>query len=186
MTAPVNNKTSYALAQAMQRQWMEYAVWIREHTVAAVDERIDRAEVAARLLRVPTDIGRAVEKYHGRKAGRRVTQMLKQHVTIAIDFVDAACDGDRQRYNDVESVWDDNAADFATALGALNVTWTGARVRELWKAHIALIKAMLTARLEENFDHEVDTLDELMTTVVAFADAMTDGIIREFADKFAA
>jgi hypothetical protein len=186
MTAPVNNKTSYALAQVMQRQWMEYAVWMREYTVAAVDERIDRAEVAARLLRVPSDLGRALEKYHGRKAGRRVAQLLKQHVTIAIDFVDAACDGERQRYNDVETVWDDSAADFATALGALNVTWTEPRVRELWKLQLSQVKEMLTARLEDNFDHEVDLFDEFVTTAVAFADAMTDGIIREFADKFAA
>jgi hypothetical protein len=186
MTAPVNNKTSYAMAQTMQRQWTDYAVWMREYVVAAVDERIDQPEVAARLLRTPTDIGRAVEKYHGRKAGRRVNQLLKQHVTIAIDFVDAACTGERQRYLDVESVWDDNVADFVTALGQLNVSWTGARVRELWPLQQSSIKALLTARLEENFDKEVDAYDELLTTAATFADAIADGIIREFADKFAA
>jgi hypothetical protein len=186
MTAPVNNKTSYAMAQMMQRQWMEYAVWMREYTVAAVDERVDRAEVAARLLRVPSDIGRALEKYHGRKAGRRVAQLLKQHITIAIDLVDAACEGERQRYSDVESVWDDNADDFATELGTLNVTWTRARVRELWKLQLSQVKEMLTARLEDNFDHEVDLFDEFMTSAVAFADVVSDGIICEFADKFAA
>ena len=186
MTAPVNNKTGYEMAQVMQRQWTDYAVWIREYMVAAVDERIDRPEVAARLLRTPADIGRAVEKYHGRKVGRRVTQLLKQHVTIAIDFVDAACSGERQRYLDVESVWDDSVTDFATELGRLNVTWTGARVRELWPLQQASLKAMLMARLEENFDKEVDAYDELLSSVVAFADAIADGIIREFADKFAA
>jgi len=186
MTAPVNNKSTYVLAQAMQRQWMDYAVWLREYVVAAVDERIDKPEIAARLLRTPTDIGRAVEKYHGRKVGRRFTQLLKQHVTIAIDLVDAACSGERQRYIDVESVWDDNASDFVTELGTLNVTWTGARVRELWPLQVSQVKAMLTARLEENFDKEVDIYDELLSSAVSFADAIADGIIREFADKFAA
>jgi hypothetical protein len=126
------------------RCWTDHVVWMREYIVAAVDERIDKAEVAARLLRTPTDLGRAIEKAQTRKEGRRVTKLLRQHVIMAIDFVDAVCDSNEQRYREIEAVWDSSDEG------------------EVWHSHIPVIKAMLTARMEENFDHEIDAFDHLM------------------------
>jgi hypothetical protein len=132
------------MSSPVQRLWTDHVVWMREYVVAAVDDRIDRAEVAARLLRTPADLGRAIEKAQGRKEGRRVSKALRQHVIMAIDFVDAVCAGDQQRYREIEAVWDANDKS------------------DSWHAHIPLIKAILTARMEENFDHDVEAFDQLM------------------------
>jgi hypothetical protein len=127
------------------RCWTDHVVWMHEYIVAAVDDRIDKAEVAARLLRTPTDLGRAIEKAAGRKEGRRVAKLLRQHVIMAIDLVDAACSEDTRRFREIETVWDSTDAD------------------ETWHRHIPLFKAILVARMEENFDRDVDAFDELLT-----------------------
>ena len=127
-----------------EQLWTDYAVWMHEYVVAAVDERSDRPEVAARLLRTPVDLGHAIEKAHTRKEGRRVAKALKQHVLMAIDYVDAVCAGDPQRFHEIENVWREATAP------------------EAWHTHVPIIIALVTARLEENFDRAVDTFDELL------------------------
>jgi hypothetical protein len=133
------------MTTVVSRLWTDHVVWMREYIVAAVDERIDRAEVAARLLRTPADLGRAIEKEVGRKEGRRVAKLLRQHVIMAIDLVDAACAEDTRRFREIEAVWDSTDPD------------------EPWHRHIPSIKAILVARMEENFDRDVDAFDELLT-----------------------
>ncbi|MEY2471410.1 MAG: hypothetical protein QOK28_739 [Actinomycetota bacterium] len=133
------------MTTVVSRLWTDHVVWMREYVVATVDDRPDRAEVAARLLRTPADLGRAIEKAAGRKEGRRVAKALRQHVIMAIDFVDAACAENEQRYRELEAVWE--AAD----------------QDEPWHRHIPLIKAVVTARMEENFDRDVEAFDDLLT-----------------------
>jgi hypothetical protein len=133
------------MTTVVSRLWTDHVVWMREYVVATVDDRPDRAEVAARLLRTPADLGRAIEKAAGRKEGRRVAKTLRQHVIMAIDFVDAACAENEQRYRELESVWEATDQD------------------EPWHRHIPLIKAIVTARMEENFDRDVEAFDELLT-----------------------
>jgi hypothetical protein len=95
-------------------------------------------------LRTPTDLGRAIEKASGRKEGRRVAKALRQHVVMAIDFVDAAAAENAQRYREIEAVWEASDQD------------------EPWHRHIPFIKSILTARMEENFDCDVEAFDELL------------------------
>jgi hypothetical protein len=133
------------MTTTVDRLWTDHVVWMREYIVAAVDDRIDRPEVAARLLRTPSDLGRAIEKAQGRKEGRRVAKLLRQHIIMAIDLIDAVCAEEQQRFREIEAVWDSSDED------------------EPWHQHIPLIKRLLTARLEENFDCDVEAFDELLT-----------------------
>ena len=133
------------MSTVVARLWTDHVVWMHEYVVAAVDQRNDAPEVAARLLRNPSDLGRAIEKACGRKEGRRVAKLLHQHVIMAIDLIDAVCAEDEQRYREIEAVWESTDAD------------------EPWHRHIVLIKRMLAARLEDNFDADVAAFDELLT-----------------------
>ena len=135
----------------VERLWFDHIVWMREYIVAAVDERVDRAEVAARLLRTPADVGRAIEKASGRKEGRRVAKALRQHVIMAIDLVDAACTENTSRFREIEAVWDSTDEN------------------EAWHRHIPLLKTILKARMEENFDRDADAFDELLAMAPADA-----------------
>lgn len=129
----------------LARAWTDHVVWAREFIVACVEQRPDAPECAARLLKTPTEIGRAVEKAQGRKEGRRVGQALRGHVRMMIDLVEAACADNKQRYREVETVWD--ASDEG----------------EPWHRHVELLKALLVARMEENYDLDVKLFDELLT-----------------------
>ncbi|MEY2426543.1 MAG: hypothetical protein QOI61_2115 [Actinomycetota bacterium] len=186
MTVAVKFKSRFTLAQTMQRLWTDHVVWKRQYLLSALDDQPDMIEAAARLLRNQEEIGRLVEKYYGRKAGKRVTSVLKQHMLMVVDLIEAAKNVDRQKYHDIDATLQSNAQDIADAFGDLNESWVKTELSEMWSLHLELTKAQLTARLEENYDRDVDTFDEILTATLTIADRLSDGIIQQFADKFAA
>lgn len=185
MTAAVSNKASYEFAKTMQRLWTDHAVWMRHYIVAAVDERPEAPEAAARLLRNADDIGHLLEDHYPRRAARRVAKLLRQHALVAVDLIDAARNTDRTKFMDIDDVWANNGDDLIDELCALNVSWSKPELLAVWNRLRELTKQQLAARLEVNFDHDVDTFDQILTTAGNFADHLADGILRQFADAFA-
>jgi len=65
-------------------------IWTREYVVAAIKETPDKDAAAARLLRSQEDIGNAVAPLYGDDAGKGLTDLLEQHILIAVDLIEAA------------------------------------------------------------------------------------------------
>lgn len=186
MTAAVSNRSSYEFACTMQRLWTDFAVWTRQYIIAAVDERPEAPEAAARWLRAGDEIGRELENYYPRRAARRVAKLLRQHVMVAVDLIDAARAVDRTKYMDIDDVWYSNGEDLVDELCLRNMSWSKEELFALWNAQRDFTKDELAARLEQNFDKDVEAFDHVVATAVKFSDRITDGILRQFADKFAA
>jgi hypothetical protein len=186
MTAAVSNRSSYELARTMQRLWADHAMWARQYIIAAVDERPEAPEAAARWLRVGDDIGRELEQHYPRRTARRVAKLLRQHVMVAVDLIDAARNVDKVKCMDIDDVWWNNGEDLVDELCARNEAWSRAELLAQWDAMRQQTKDVLAARLEQNFDKDVDAFDQMLTTTTNFADTIADGILRQFADKFAA
>ncbi len=186
MTVAVRFKSRLTLAQSMQRLWTDHVVWKRLYMLSALDDQPDMVEAAARLLRNAEEIGRLVDKYYGRKGAKRVKTVLKQHMLMFVDLIEAAKHVDGQKYRDIDATLQSNAHDIADAFGDLNESWVKTELTEMWLLHVELTKAQLTARLEENYDRDVESFDEILTATLTIADRLSDGIIQQFADKFAA
>ncbi len=62
-------------------------IWTRQYIVAAVAGTPDADAAAGRLLKNQEDIGAAIAGFYGQAAGDRLTELLKQHIMIAVDLV---------------------------------------------------------------------------------------------------
>src|SRR5690349_16165531 len=84
--------TSKALAfhDAMRALWESHGTWTERAIVDFVGGLPDTQRVIKRLLRNQTDIGNAVKPYYGRKAGNRLTALLKGHINRAVALLEAA------------------------------------------------------------------------------------------------
>ena len=179
-------KSRQSFEARMYRLWTDYAVWSRQYMIAAVDERPELTESAARWLRTADDLGAAFGEFYARAPARRIAKLLKQHVTVAIDLIEAARLGDKLRFMDIDDVWANNGHDFVDELCVRNNSWDREELRALWDLMRELTTINTVARLELNFDKDVETFDELLTIALRFADLMVDGLVRQFADRFAA
>jgi hypothetical protein len=88
--------------------------------VAAIKETPDKDAAAARLLRNQEDIGNAVVPLYGDDAGKGLTVLLKQHILIAVDLVEA---GDEARFQTEDEKWSRNVEEIATFLSGANPNW---------------------------------------------------------------
>src|SRR5262249_54661767 len=82
------------LHQNMRALWSDHVIWTRAYVVAAVADGPDQQAAAARLMKNQEDIGAAVAAYYGQAAGVKLTELLKAHISIAVDLIRAAKAGD--------------------------------------------------------------------------------------------
>ena len=176
----------WSLRTGMRRLWTDHAVWTRQYIVAAVAGTPDAEAAATRLLRNQDDIGNAIIPFYGEEAGAALTKYLKDHILIAVDLVAAAKEGNTVRFNTFDRKWTRNARRIATFLSRANPYWSKADVLDLLELHLQLTKGEAVARLEGNWEADVATFDEILTEILTLSDALSEGIVHQFAERFAA
>ncbi len=175
---------SLSLRLAMRKLWSDHVFWTREYVIAAIAGTPNANDAAARLLRNQEDIGNAVIPFYGQAAGAKLTDLLKQHIMIAVDLVAAAKAGDQKKFAEADKKWTQNADEIATFLSGANPNWPKKDVTDLLYLHLKLTKEEATAALTKNWSDAVKKFDEIYTEILVLADALTDGIIKQFPNKF--
>lgn len=172
------------LREDMRRLWSDHVIWTREYIVAAVDGSPDAKAAATRLLKNQEDIGGAVAGFYGKDAGDKLTGLLKQHILIAVDLVAAAKANDQAKYNATDEQWKKNGAEIAGFLSQANPNWPKATLATMMETHLATTTKEVVARLNKKWDEDVAAFDEVYTHILHMADALSDGIVKQFPEKF--
>jgi hypothetical protein len=174
------------LHQDMRKLWTDHTVWTRDYIVAAVDDRPDAQAAANRLMKNQEDIGAAVAVYYGQPAGQQLTSLLKQHIAIAVDLIKAAKAGDQAAQKQANDKWQQNAIDIATFLSKANPNWPKDLLVNMMKAHLATTTDEVVARLNHDWDADVKAYDAVYDHILMMADALSDGLVKQFPGKFKA
>jgi hypothetical protein len=173
-----------SLRQSMRRLWSDHVIWTRQYIVAAAQDDPSAQAAAARLLRNQEDIGNAVAVYYGAAAGGRLTELLKQHITIAVDLVAAAKAGNAAGQADADARWHRNAEEIATFLSGANPNWPRQTLLDMLNEHLAMTTREATARLQHRWNDDVTEFDHIHTQALSMADALSNGIIRQYPERF--
>jgi hypothetical protein len=197
----------------MRKLWSDHVFWTRLYIIEAVDRTPVSERLAAvardlvgqigtaiggavslasagdaaaiRLLRNQEDIGNAIVPFYGADAGRKLTDLLRQHIMIAVELVSAAKNGDDAKFQLNDKRWDDNARDIAKFLSQANPHWPEPDVYDLLDQHLRLTKGEVTARLQKDWTADVKAFDDIFTEAMVIADTLADGLVLQFPDQFA-
>ena len=172
-----------ALKTGMRKLWSEHVLWTRQYIVDAAAGLPSADATSKRLLRNQEDIGNAIVPYYGSAAGAKLTDLLKQHILIAVDVVAAAKAGDNTKLADADKRWHDNAADLATFLSSANPNWPKQSLLSMLNEHLALTTQEATARLQQRWDDDIAAFDKVFSQAMMMADALSDGIAKQFPGK---
>src|SRR5688500_11255490 len=93
---------------ALRKLWSDHVVWTRQYIVAAVGRTPDADAAAERLLQNQEHIGQAIAPYYGDDAGKALAELLKQHILIAVDLIEAAKSSDDDAFAKHDQRWSDN------------------------------------------------------------------------------
>jgi hypothetical protein len=175
---------------ALRKLWSDHVFWTREYIIAAVrgpagetGAAPDADAAAARLLRNQDDIGNAIVPYYGEDAGHKLTDLLKQHILIAVELVGAAKAGDTDRFEKEDARWTENAENIATFLSTANSHWPKADVMDLLAQHLKLTKDETVALIGKDYDGAVERFDDIYNEIIVLADAVYDGLVAEFPER---
>jgi hypothetical protein len=170
----------------MRKLWEDHITWTRLYIVSAIAGLPDLDATAGRLLQNQDDIGNAIAAFYGADAGHTLSGLLRDHILIAGQLVAAAKAGDQAAVTTQHDLWYENADEIAAFLASANPAWPEATLAAMMRTHLDQTLAEATARLQGNWDADVHAYDEIHHHILEMADALADGIVQQFPNRFTA
>ena len=144
----------------------------------------DTDAVAARLMKNQDEIGAAIKPYYGDAAGDKLAGLLHDHISQAAEVVKAAKGGDKAQLDAAQAKWSANGKEIAAFLSSANPNWAKADLEAMLQQHLGLTSGEVVARLHKDWAADIKAYDEGHEHMLMFADALTDGIAKQFPEKF--
>jgi hypothetical protein len=193
VTAQPGNSSGHAplssaaveLKMDMRKLWEDHITWTRNVIFNIIDELPGTNEAVARLLQNQVDIGDAIEPYYGATAGNQLTALLTNHILIAANLLTALDDGDSAAFSAANTAWFANADSIAMFLNAANPTnWSFQQAQDMMYDHLNFTAAEALARKNADYPGDVIAYDNVHNEILEMADFLSDGIIRQFPNRF--
>jgi hypothetical protein len=173
------------LRSAMHQLWEDHIVYTRNFIISFAGNLPDQDAVAARLLQNQVDIGDAIKPYYGDAAGTQLTSLLKEHILEAVEILKAAKANDKAATDAAIVKWQTNADQIAAFLSNANPkNWPADIMKSSMRQHLDLTLKEATDRLGGNYAADIKDYDEVQHHILGLADALTDGIVKQFPEKF--
>lgn len=170
--------------KAMRALWEDHIIYTHLYIISALSDQPNADLLAKRLLRNQDDIGNAVKPYYGDAAGAKLTSLLRDHIMIAAEVVNAAKMDKAADLQAANKKWQDNAVVIAEFLSGANPNWSKEKLQKMLLMHLDITTANVVARLQKDWKKDIDTFDEGEAFMLNFADVLSDGIIKQFPNKF--
>ena len=172
------------LRMAMRKLWEDHITYTRNYIISALGDLPDGDSVAKRLLGNQDDIGNAIKPYYGEDAGQKLAALLRDHILIATEVVKAAKANNKVQLDSAQQKWSMNGKDIAAFLSGANPNWPRPTLESMLQRHLDLTTGEVVGRLQKDWAADIRPYDDGHVHMLMFADALTDGIAKQFPPKF--
>lgn len=182
--AATYNASTLELRTDMRFLWSQHMEWTYAAVTSFYTTTRNYDATAARLLQNQEDIGNAIKPYYGEAAGNALTQLLKEHIVSVVDVMTAAKRGEQDNLTAAVSKSYYNAEEIGDFLANANQYWPRDFVRDMLKTHIDQTLVYATAIQHDDFASGINSYGEAEHHMMMLADALSNGIIAAFPNKF--
>lgn len=180
-----NTSTEQAkLKENMRKLWTDHVIWTGKAVTGIINDMPGQDEITARLLKNPSDMANTMRTYYGDEVAGRFENLMKEHLTIAADLVKAAKAGNEEAVANTDAKWRTNADQIADLLSQANPNWPREEARSMLYEHLDLLKKDVGYHLNKNISEGIANFDRMYEQALRIADIMSDGIIKQYPDKF--
>jgi hypothetical protein len=159
-------------------------VYTRNYIISFVAGLPDTNFAAQRLLKNQEDIGNAINPFYGNEAGNKLTSLLKGRIMGAVELLKAAKAGNITGAAAAEKKWNSNADQIATFLSTANPNWSKADLKTMLDNYLKLTLSEAVAILGGKYSDGIAAFDKVHQQAMGISDAMADGIVKQFTNKF--
>jgi hypothetical protein len=172
------------LRTTLRNLWGDDVTFTRNAIISIAASLPDVDSVSARLMKNQEDIANALKPYYGADTATKLTSLLKERVALAVAAFKTAKAGDKTKLAAAQKKSSDNAKAIADFLAEANPHWDKAKMQAMLQKHLDLTTAEATNRLAKNWDGDIKAYDAGHDQMLTFADAIADGIAKQFPSKF--
>jgi hypothetical protein len=174
-----------AFHDQMRKLWEDHVTWTRLAIVTFAAGSPSFDATATRLLQNQTDIGNAIKPFYGKAAGTQLTALLHDHITIAVELLQAAKAGDTAAFDEANTRWYANANDIADFLARANPrSWPRHVMRADMKTHLDQTLAEASDELHRDYPASVRDYEAIHHHILDMADMLSAGIMKQFPRRF--
>lgn len=184
MDAASKKEPTLELKMAMRKLWEDHITYTRNYIISALADLPDKDAVATRLLKNQDDIGDAIKPYYGDDAGQKLSALLRDHILIATEVIEAAKNGDTDQLTAAQTKWSANGQEIAAFLSSANPHWSQQDLEAMLQKHLDLTTGEVVGRLTNDWAKDIESYDAGHLHMLMFADILSDGIIKQFPSKF--
>jgi hypothetical protein len=183
-TNPSPQPTACDLRADLRKLWGDHVALTRMYVVSATADLGEKDATAERLMKNQADLGGAIEPFYGGSAAARLTALLKGHITIATQVVDAARARDDGKKQEAAKRWQQNADEIAAFLSEANPkNWPLEETQKMMREHLELLSLQVAAHLEKDWKADLVAYDKGHDQILKMADMLATGIATQFPQK---
>ncbi len=172
------------LSNTLRQLWEQHVAWTRMAILSAASDSPDLKLTVDRLLRNAADMANSLRPIYGDQKADTFGRLIYDHLTIALELVNAAKAGNVQAAQAAEKKWYQNADQIAAYLHSINPYIDAAEFQKMLHTHLALTKEEAVERLNHSYAKDIALYDQIEIQALEMADAMSDAIVKQFPASF--
>lgn len=184
MAAQNTASTAPKLQAAMRSLWHGHVVHTREYAMAVHAHDSAKAKSAAdAVVANAKQIANAVGGFYGKPAGAQTLQLLAGHWGGVKALTDTSAANDMAGEQKAMADLNRNVNDIAKFFSSANPNLPENAVQSLFAAHVAHHATQIRQIMSGDTQGEEATWTEMQAHMNVIADALTNGIAKQFPDK---
>jgi hypothetical protein len=173
------------LREALRDLWVGHVFWVRNVVLTTKLGDTDAAKVAEQnVVTNARAIADAVIPYYGKAAADKLFGLLAGHYGAIKEYMTASFAGDNAKKNASVDKIKKNATEIATFLSSANPNWPKETLVSLLFAHGGHHIAQIDAINKKDYSSEAQTWESMKNHMYMIADALGNGIVKQFPKKF--
>jgi len=170
---------------ALRDLWIGHVFWVRNVVEARFDNNDAAAAAAERQVVANAHaIAGAIEPFYGKAASDKLFTLLAGHWGAVKGYLEAAQAGNKAGEDTALKALLANANEIAEFLGGANPNLPVDVLKSLLTAHGSHHVQQIQEFKAKQFDEEAKTWAAMSHHIYMIADALADGIAKQFPDKF--
>jgi len=181
-----SNPTRVAeVKQALRDLWVGHIFWVRNVVSNNATNNLDERDAAEKeVLAHSKHIAHTMKQFYGDAISDTLCRLLNSHYSAIREYSEATVVGNKSRQEAALALLESNAGELADLLSSVNPYLQKDTIHGVIVANGAHHIQQINLYKEKKYTHLMRTWGMMRKQVYVMADALTEGLVRQFPDQF--